>query len=118
MDHRQFDQIVERRLAHCKTVLCAKGEEYSRGGDRLWNFKAAGRKRNRHQAEALMDMKVKHDVSIDDMVEDLAHGRVPSKAAVAEKIGDNINYLLLLEGLIEEAREVASSDAEWREVQE
>ena len=49
-------------------------------------------------------MKVKHDVSVDDIVDDLKRGVVPPKEFVAEKIGDSINYLLLLEGLIEEAR--------------
>ena len=104
MKAHTFKTIVDARLEHCHKVLTAKGEEYSRHGDRLHNFKSAGRKRNKHCAEALLDMKVKHDVSIDDIVADLAQGIVPSKAMVAEKIGDSINYMLLLEGLIEEAR--------------
>ena len=49
-------------------------------------------------------MKVKHDVSVDDIVDDLKRGVVPPKEFIAEKLGDSINYLLLLEGLIEEAR--------------
>lgn len=68
------------------------------------NFKLAGAKTSKTPAEALMGMKAKHDVSIDDMVDMLKRGVVPSKEMVAEKIGDSINYLLLLEGLIEEAR--------------
>ena len=34
----------------------------------------------------------------------MKRGVVPPKEFVAEKIGDSIDYLLLLEGLIEEAR--------------
>ena len=49
-------------------------------------------------------MEVKHDVSVDDIIDGLAQGIVPPKEMVAEKIGDSINYLLLLEGLIEEER--------------
>ena len=104
MNAKDFDKIVAARMDWCKQTLLAKGEEYSREGDRLWNFKSAGRKRNKHPAEALLDMKVKHDVSVDDIVDDLKRGVVPPKEFVAEKIGDSIDYLLLLEGLIEEAR--------------
>lgn len=104
MNTKDFDKIVAARMAWCNKTLCAKGDEYARDGDRLWNFKAAGRKRNQHPAQALAGMEVKHDVSVDDIIDGLARGIVPPKELVAEKIGDSINYLLLLEGLIEEER--------------
>lgn len=104
MNATDFEKLVVARLENCGVVLVAKGEEYSRGGDRLWNFKAAARMRNCTPEQALMGMKAKHDVSVDDMVAGLATGKIPSKEAVAEKFGDSINYLLLLEGLIEERR--------------
>ena len=104
MNAEDFNKIVAARMAWCNKTLCAKGDEYARDGDRLWNFKAAGRKRNQHPAQALAGMEVKHDVSVDDIIDGLAQGIVPPKEMVAEKIGDSINYLLLLEGLIEEAR--------------
>lgn len=106
MDAKTFEGLVVRRLEHCGEVLCSKGEEYSRNGDRLHNFKSAGRKRNVSPVEALMGMKAKHDVSIDDLVSDLGKGIIPTKAFLDEKIGDSINYLLLLEGLIEERRQL------------
>ena len=34
------------------------------------------------------------------MVDDIDVGNIPSKELVSEKIGDHINYLILLEGLI------------------
>jgi hypothetical protein len=105
MNAKDFDKIVGARLNWCEKTLCAKGDEYAREGDRLWNFKAAGRKRNQHPAQALAGMEVKHDVSVDDIIDGLARGIVPPKELVAEKIGDSINYLLLLEGLIEEERQ-------------
>ena len=112
MNAKDFDKIVAERMSWCEKTLCAKGDEYARDGDRLWNFKAAGRKRNCHPAQALAGMEVKHDVSVDDIIDGLARGIVPPKELVAEKIGDSINYLLLLEGLIEEARgEVPEVDA-------
>ena len=106
MNAKDFDKIVGARLNWCEKTLCAKGDEYARDGDRLWNFKAAGRKRNQHPAQALAGMEVKHDVSVDDIIDGLARGIVPPKELVAEKIGDSINYLLLLEWLIEEERQM------------
>ena len=119
MNAKDFDKIVADRMDWCEQTLLAKGEEYSREGDRLWNFKSAGRKLNCHPAQALAGMEVKHDVSIDDIIDGLAQGVVPPKEMVAEKIGDSINYLLLLEGLIEEERakreEVPEMNAEVME---
>ena len=105
MNAEEFDKIVGARMDWCMKTLCAKGDEYARGGDRLWNFKVAGRKLNCHPAEALAGMMVKHTVSVDDIIDGLAKGVVPPKELVAEKIGDSIDYLLLLEGLIEEERQ-------------
>ena len=104
MNAKDFDKIVAARMVWCNKTLCAKGDEYARDGDRLWNFKVAARKLNCHPAEALAGMMVKHTVSVDDIIDGLANGIVPPKELVAEKIGDSINYLLLLEGLIEEER--------------
>ena len=104
MNAKDFDEIVTARMDWCRQTLCAKGDEYARGGDRLWNFKVAGRKLNCHPAQALAGMMVKHTVSVDDIIDGLSRGIVPPKELVAEKIGDSIDYLLLLEGLIEEAR--------------
>ena len=112
MNAEDFDKIVAARMAWCNKTLCAKGDEYARDGDRLWNFKAAGRKRNQHPAQALAGMEVKHDVSVDDIIDGLARGIVPPKELVAEKIGDSINYLLLLEGLVEEERTLWSAESE------
>ena len=105
MNTKDFDKIVAARMAWCNKTLCAKGDEYARDGDRLWNFKVAARKLNCHPAEALAGMMVKHTVSVDDIIDGLARGIVPPQELVAEKIGDSINYLLLLEGLIEEERQ-------------
>ena len=104
MNAKDFDEIVTARMDWCNKTLCAKGDEYARDGDRLWNFKVAARKLNCHPAEALAGMMVKHTVSVDDIIDGLARCIVPPRWLVAEKIGDSINYLLLLEGLIEEAR--------------
>jgi hypothetical protein len=105
MDVKTFNNLVDERIENCRKTLVLKGEEYSREGDRLWNFKSAARHRKTTPEDALMGMRVKHDVSIEDIVAGLAQGKIPSRETVHEKIGDEINYMLLLEGLIEERRE-------------
>lgn len=119
MNAKDFDKIVADRMDWCRQTLGAKGDEYAREGDRLWNFKVAARKLNCHPAEALAGMMVKHTVSVDDIIDGLAKGIVPPKGLVSEKIGDSIDYLLLLEGVIEEERrkreEVPKMNAEVME---
>ena len=50
--------------------------------------------------KALLGMKTKHTVSILDIVDDLDTGNLPSGELLCEKIGDELNYLILLKALI------------------
>ena len=80
-------------------TLGNKAKEYSRDGDRLHNFKIAARMNDVTQAQALWGMAMKHLVCVDDMVK----GRtVATKDVVDEKIGDMMNYLVLLEAVLTE----------------
>jgi hypothetical protein len=105
MQPQQFKKMAVRRFSKCQETMVTKAEEYSRGDDRLWNFKRAAALQGRTPAQALVGMWAKHLVSVMDMVESMAVGVVPDQAKVDEKIGDTINYCLLLEGLIEEQRD-------------
>lgn len=99
MNHQKFKEVSTKRVEHCLATLNTKGEEYSRDGERLHNFKKAGRRLGCSPEKALRGMWEKHLVSIDDIIEDLDSGKIPNKATIDEKITDAINYLLLLEGL-------------------
>ena len=72
----------------------------------MHNFKRCAEKRGRGKdrtpEEALLDLAVKHEVSIDDIVEDIKAGIFPTKELLDEKFNDAHNYLHLLEGLIQE----------------
>ena len=102
MTPEDFTESVRRRLIHCEFVLVPKGQEYSRGGDRLHNFKKAAAIEKCTPEKALLGMAMKHIVSIMDMVDDLPD--LPGQNTQDEKFTDAINYLLLLEALIEERR--------------
>jgi len=98
-----FDKVVKARVDKILKVLASKGAEYSGSGDdRLHNFKVAARISGETPEKSLWGMLMKHVVSVIDIIDDLDRGIVASKERVDEKVGDTINYLILLEGLLEE----------------
>jgi hypothetical protein len=105
MRHEEFQEVLGRRLKLTAEVLGAKSKEYASDADRLHNFKAAARLCGVSPETALMGMLVKHWVSIRDMVDRFERtGLVPSRELVDEKVGDAVNYLVLLEALFTEVR--------------
>lgn len=101
MDNREFDRILTNRITAIKQVLASKGKEYGRM-DRLHNFKRAAAFMRTSPEVACFSFSMKHFTSIADIVDDTNAGYVPTKAMVNEKIGDAINYLILLEALLDE----------------
>lgn len=98
MNNSKFNSLLERRLRKIKEVLSTKAKEYAIG-DRLHNFKRAAEVLCVSPQQALMGMQVKHFVSILDIV----NGSIPaSEEMIDEKIGDAINYLILLEAVLKE----------------
>ena len=111
MTSEKFDEIVESRLEKCRGVLAKKGVEYSQDSDRLSNFKRAADFECEEPEMALRGMLTKHIVSVYDMVDNIEFDDVlPPKELLSEKITDCINYLMLLEALIEERREEYEDD--------
>jgi len=101
MKTEKFDVIIQERLKKIEQILVNKAKEYSQAGDRLHNFKVAGRIQGITPKEALWGMAVKHMVNVEDFIK----GRLaPTKEMVDEKIGDLINYLILLEAVLTEER--------------
>ena len=99
MKTSDFQIILDKRLSKIESVLGNKAREYSFGDDRLHNFSVAARIKGETKAKALWGMAAKHLVSVVDLVE----GRLkPTEAMVDEKIGDLINYLILLEAVLKE----------------
>lgn len=100
MNNVEFEKVVSSRIAEIHRIFIEKGAQYARG-DRLSNFKKAGRFRYKEPEEILMGLVIKHFTALDDYVQDLPN-RVMSEEQWKEKIGDIINYMILLESLIEE----------------
>lgn len=100
----EFDVVVERRVALIRETLLVKGREYARDGDRLSNFKNGAALLRCSPERALLGYVAKQAVSVVDYVRDLETGVARTPEEWDEKIGDCINYLILLEAVLEERR--------------
>jgi len=102
METKQFNELIEHiYINHVKKVFYKKSEEYSSGIDRLHNFKRAAEMSRLHPIDCLRGMKLKHDVSLADMLDDyLAEGKEFPQELWQEKLTDDINYLFLLWALL------------------
>jgi hypothetical protein len=100
-----FAQVTKSLLTKCSNVRNTKKVEYADGTDRLSNFNNAAMLNSVSVPEAIQGMRVKHTVSIADMIRDefRLEDKVFSMKQWEEKIIDDINYLVLLyAGIIEE----------------
>lgn len=100
-----FEEVLDRRLRLCKEILGEKAKEYAANSDRFHNFNRAALILGTTPENALIGMFTKHLVSVLDMIDKVAF-HTPSKELIDEKIGDSINYLILLEGLLIKRREM------------
>lgn len=102
MTKQDFDKIVDQRLALIKTSLETKGKEYATDTDKLHNFRKAAEINDTSMERSLWGMVTKHLVSVMDMV---FSDKIYSFKYINDKIGDMINYLILLEAVLKEERE-------------
>ena len=98
MTNEVFVTILESRINAMRETLAAKAKEYATS-DRLHNFKRSARLLDCSPPQALLGFLTKHLVSIVDMVQ---AGNHPI-SQWDEKIGDAINYLVLLEAIVKES---------------
>ena len=99
LNQKDFDKVVENRLDSCKRVLSSKDKEYSSDTDRLHNFRLAAAMSETTPELALWGMWCKHLVSVKDLID---RPENVTTELIHEKLGDVINYTLLLEGLLTE----------------
>ena len=105
MNHETFVALAAKRFQACHDILAAKSAEYSRSGDKLHNFRRASALLGCSPERALVGMMAKHIMSVLDLVNDIEAEGLPKADLVSEKIGDLVNYSVLLEALITERRQ-------------
>ena len=96
MNNAEFNEVVDNRIDKILETLKRKGEEYSTDDNRFHNFDVSAIRQQTTPFKALNGMMEKHAVSVDDMIQ---RPFIATPQMVEEKIGDFINYLILLEGL-------------------
>lgn len=122
MNVQDFNTLVERRKTLIGKVLQKKADEYSKDNDRLYNFKRAAAFTRESPEKSLLGMLMKHVISVIDIIEEVERCHqlkgtsfdlpITSDSNVMisdckfditfidEKLGDSINYLILLETLL------------------
>ena len=99
MTLEEFEIMLNLRVQLIKQTLAAKSKEYATDGDKLYNFKRAAKVLGISPKKALWGMASKHLISVIDIVES---DELVSHKLFNEKIGDLINYLILLEAILHE----------------
>lgn len=108
MTPMQFDIVLMQRIEKIKATLGIKAQEYATDDDKLHNFRQAveiGRgPRDARPSMALVCWRdvLKHLTSILTMVLNPEWGGEKRAAMIDEKIGDAINYMILLEAIFRE----------------
>lgn len=98
MTSTQFDKLVDEQIEYIRRTLKTKQEEYATE-DRLYNFNIGASISGSTPEKTCWGYMLKHLVSLYD----IAHGvRNPTIQQLDEKIGDTINYLILLKAIIRE----------------
>ena len=109
MNTNDFNAIIREQIDRCENTLCKKAEEYATE-DRLHNFKVAAGLQDCLPTTALAGMMCKHTVSVYDMIRRLESGEEYPLDMWDEKIGDSINYLLLLSAMVREQRSIEKEE--------
>lgn len=102
MTEKEFQHVLTTRLTKIKETLSSKAKEYATDADKLHNFNIGARITGQTREKVLWGFALKHYISFLDILENLDKGQLPSEALVDEKIGDLINYLVLVEASIKD----------------
>jgi len=107
MNLENFNQLLEDRFEKTRSILIEKNKEYGLTEDVLHSFrKQADFSLHNTGPSVCWELMVKHLYSVRKMVTDFeATGMPPTEELTNEKIGDTINYLILLEAMFKEIRQ-------------
>jgi hypothetical protein len=95
MTEQEFDKVIEDTLESLKQTLLVKGKEYRRNNNPFHNFDTGSLMTGLLREKILDGFMLKHEISVKDMVDDIAQGILPSEEVVEEKFGDILIYTLI-----------------------
>jgi hypothetical protein len=101
MKTQEFNELLDYCLASIKEVLAKKSFEYAKNDDRLYNFYDAAKITGLTPQHQCWSFLSKHLVSIKLILD---NPKIWTNEMIEEKIGDAINYLILLLAILTEER--------------
>lgn len=105
MTLEEFNNIVENRVKIILTSLMDKGREYTADDeDRLITFKSVANLRRTTVEDALGGMVSKQIDSLFNMISQTKNGIAGSPSLWEERIKDIINYMILLDAVLEDKK--------------
>ena len=107
MKNNEFNKIVNKRIDLIQTVLVDKAAEYASEGDRLANFKDGAIFTGLTPEKTLWTYMAKHLASVKKIIDEIEEDKLPTIELLEEKVGDSINYFILLEAVIKERIELS-----------
>ncbi len=97
-----MEKILDVRIEKMLSLLESKGKEYGEELDRFSNFKEIGHIVNKPPEEIAFILMMKHFTFIQDFCLRRISKTKWTKGLIDEKMGDLINYLILIEGILKE----------------
>ena len=96
-----LNKVVDQRVDYIRKVLTEKASQYSSDTDRLANFRDVSCLNHTTPEAALWGFVSKHIVALSGFIKNKGSCQQPYEQW-EEKIGDIINYMILLDALVRE----------------
>ena len=96
MNRQRLEQIFENRIAECRETMGMKGKVYATDENRLSNFYAGAELAKLTPQQYAFSLVSKHIIALRDKIN---ADEPMSDEFITEKMGDIINYMVLIEGL-------------------
>jgi hypothetical protein len=117
MTDAEFTVMLNERISSIQTILNGKKKEYATEQDRMHNFNQAAQIENSTPIDMAWAFLMKHFVSVQDIVKGFKSDVVTPRALVKEKIGDLINYLIIIEALLWKDAQIKTSAKRTPEIE-
>lgn len=104
MKAEKFNEIVNEQCRIISDTLLKKAGEYATEQDRFHNFNVGSKELGLTRLKYAESLMQKHITSVRDMINQWDEKVFPI-AHIEEKIGDSINYLILIKGMMLEEQE-------------
>ena len=113
-----FEAVLAHRIALINKGLTNKNREYATAENPMHNFDRAAEVLRQSPEKCLVGFWMKHIISILDMVDSNLDMILPTGERIEEKIGDAINYLIILEAMLRQRLNLEGEEKDGAPVKE